>query len=227
MPSAKLLDVAQSIMDAYYQDFRSDDAFFDLPDFANWLGRVYGSVADDVAKEIYANSLVETGMGQLTFSQDWWQSEDFDVKRKDGEVYLDLDIKYLGFTYDTQNSGIQLVQPIGNNCGNFIRTTLTELWQLNHVTTSNITWWYPSGKNKILLKTTSNVKRARVYYIPTVDDKNFELPSSKEYQIAVTSWQFMMQAKTGTPFVDQTNDSNKNITPQTEINQANLKPLGK
>lgn len=224
MPSPKLLDAAQNVMDAYFQDFRTDDAFFDLPDFAVWIGKVYGSVADEVAKEIYAGSLAETGTGQITFSQDWWQSKVFDIKRSGGEIFIDLDIKYVGFTYDTQNSGIQMLMPIGNGCGTFIRTSLTQLWILKHTTVSDIAWWYPD-RNRILIKTTSNVSKARVYYIPTAEDDNFKLPSSKEYAIAATAWNFMMQAKQGTPFVDMTNDQNKNITPQTEINTQNLKPL--
>ena len=60
MPVSKALKIAaQGIMDLYYQDFRPDDAFFDLEDFAKWIGQVYGSVADNVAKEIYAASRSE------------------------------------------------------------------------------------------------------------------------------------------------------------------------
>lgn len=226
--SSKLLDAAQFVMDSYYQDFAPDDSFFRLEDFAHWLAIVYGKDADDVAQMIYKNSLGETGQGQITFNQDWWAFKDFDVKNKDNQQFIELDIKYLGFTYDTQNSGIQLVTPIGinGNCGNFERTSLTELWKLNHHTMNSIVWWYPNG-DLISFKVASacKPKKVRVWYLPAVDDENFKLPSSREFIQATTAWQFMIQAKTGTPFSDRTNDSNPDITPQTEANSQNLKPL--
>jgi len=213
MASKALLRAAQSIMDQYYQDFRPDDAFFDLEDFAIWIGQVYGDVVNKVAMEIYAGSRGETGMGQLIFSQDFWAKKTVPVKFKEAtDSIIDIsDLKYTGFTYDTQNSGIQQV---GGT--NFIRTTLTELWQLNRMsTTSLIYWWDDFGEIK-LRGTCAIPKEVAVYYIPTPEDLEFKLPKSKEFEIATVAWNFMITAKKGTPFVDATNNSNKNPIPQTE-----------
>lgn len=228
MPNDKLLDVAQRVMDSYYQDFAPSDAFFTLDDFAYWLGRVYEKDADDTAQGIYKLSLAEQGMGYITFTQDWWKSKEFTVKNKDGQYFIELDIKYVGFTYDTQNSGIQLLTPVGaqGNCGNFIRTTLTEIWQLNHVTFSSNVWWYIDDE-RIVFKFSGNANptKVKVFYVPKSEDENFDLPKSREFVIATTAWQFMIQAKTGTPIIDTTNDQNRNKTIETEINKKQLQPL--
>lgn len=228
MLTAKLLDVAQRIMDSYYQDFAPADAFFKLDDFGYWLGRVYEKNADDVAQNIYKLSLAETGTAQITFSQDWWKSKEYEVQRKDGISYIDLDIKYMGFKYDTQNSGIQLLMAAGNkgNCGNYIRTTLTEIWQLEHVTTSSNVWWYIDD-NKIFFRFSGNCNptKVKIFYIPKSEDENFDLPKSEEFLIATTSWNFMIQAKAGVPVIDSTNNLNRNVTVGSEIDKTQLQPL--
>lgn len=217
MPVSKALKIAaQHIMDSYYQDFKPDDAFFDLEDFAVWIGKVYGKVADDVAKEIYAASRSE-GMPMIIFSQDWWAVKTAPIK--DNVVDLS-NIKYTGFTYDTQVSGIQQL----SDGVRFIRTTTTELWQLEGIAGSTNIYWY-AILNKIKVKASCNIpKEVEVYYIPTPEDSEFKLPKSKEFEIATMAWNYMIQAKSGTPFVDTTNDSNKNITPQTETDNKQLQP---
>lgn len=219
MAVSKALKIAaQGIMDLYYQDFRPDDSFFDLEDFAIWIGQCYGSIADNVAKEIYAASRSE-GMPMIIFSQDWWAKKPVKIKDDAADI---SDIKFTGFTYDTQTSGIQ---QLGKG-SKFIRTTLTELWQLEGMSKSeNIFWW--TNFNKIEFKASCAIpKTVDVYYIPSPEDSEFKLPKSKEFEIATTAWNLMIAAKKETPFVDATNNSNKNITPQTEVDGNQLKPVG-
>lgn len=221
MASKALLIAAQSIMDSYYQDFAPDDSFFQLEDFADWLGKAYGKIADDVAKQIYQGSRDETGTGQITFSQDWWAKKNAKIG-KDG--LLEIDFKIAGFTYDEQNSGIQEVK----GAGKYIRTTLTELWVLDGNGKSNIIYWWPEFDKIKFQSSGCNVegKSVDVYYIPSADDEQFKLPKSKEFEIATTAWNFMMSAKKETPYVDMTNDSNQNVTPQTETDTKEIKPVG-
>lgn len=221
MATEALLKSAQSIMDIYYQDIAPDDAFFALEDFAGWIGKVYGKVADDVAKQIYQGSRDETGTGQITFSQEWWAKKNAKIS-EDGKITIDF--KIAGFTYDNQNSGIQEVR----GTGKYIRTSLTELWVLDGNGKSSIVYWWPEFDTLNFKSSGCEVKNKEVdiYYIPAADDDNFKLPKSKEFEIATTAWNLMMSAKKETPFVDQTNDSNKNITPQTEVDTKQVKPVG-
>lgn len=219
MAVSKALKVAaQGIMDLYYQDFRPDDSFFDLEDFANWIGQCYGSIADNVAKEIYAASRSE-GMPMIIFSQDWWAKKTVPVKDNVADI---SDLKFTGFTYDTQTSGIQ---QIGDG-KRFVRTTLTELWILDGLRSqsSNIYWYVDFGALKF--KASCDIPQTvDVYYIPTPDDSGFKLPKSKEFEIATTAWNLMIAAKKETPFVDTTNNSNKNVTPATEADAATAQPV--
>lgn len=218
MAVSKALKVAaQAVMDQYYQNFRPDDAFFDIEDFAGWVARAYGSIADNVAKEIYATSRQE-GMPMIIFSDDWWAKKTVPIKDDVADI---KDLKYTGFTYDTQTSGIQQV----GDGKRFIRTTLTEQWMFDRVNESNIIYWY-SDFGKLKFKATCNLpKEVDVYYIPTPQDSEFKLPKSKEFEIATVAWNFMMAAKKETPFVDTTNNSNKNITPNTEVDLTQTQPV--
>lgn len=219
MAVSKALKVAaQGIMDLYYQDFKPDDAFFDLEDFATWIGHCYGSIADNVAKEIYDASRSE-GMPMIIFSQDWWAKKTVTVKDKVADI---SDLKFTGFTYDNQTSGIQQV---GNGV-NFIRTTLTGLWQLGQRRSKvNIIYWY-TDFGKLKFEGTCTIPESvDVYYIPTPDDDQFKLPKSKAFEIATTAWNLMIAAKKETPFVDTTNNSNKNVTPATEVDTSTAQPV--
>ncbi len=222
MASEKLLLAAQSIMDAYFQDYAPADGFFRIEDFADWLGKAYGKYADETAKEIYKNTLQEMGIGQITFSQDWWVKKVLDVK----EEAAPLEFKYMGFTYDMQQSGIQEIMPIGNHsCGSFMRTTLTDLWILGNMSRNNIVWWY-TDFDKIKFKTSANLpKQIAVYYIPSPDDDEFKIPPSKAFEIATLAFNFMVAAKKETQFVDDTNNANKNILPQTETDSKQVNPI--
>lgn len=218
MAISKALKVAaQGVMDLYYQDFKPDEAFFDIEDFAGWVGKVYGSVANAVAKEIYDASRSE-GIPMIIFSQDWWARKTVSVKENIADI---SDLKYTGFTYDTQTSGIQ---QIGNGV-RFIRTTLTQLWELERRSQSSIIYWY-TDFGKIKFDATCDLpKEVDVYYIPTPEDSEFKLPKSKEFDIATMAWNLMIAAKKETPFVDSTNNSNKNITPATEVDTATAQPV--
>jgi len=220
MAVSKALKVAaQAIMDAYYQDFKPDEAFFDIEDFAGWIGKVYGKVADDVAKEIYANSRSE-GMPMLIFSSDWWVKKKVAVKDNAADI---KDLKFTGFTYDSQVSGIQQV----GDGKRFIRTTLSELWQFDRLHKSNIIYWYSDFAQLKFVASCEVPKEVDVYYIPTPEDSEFKLPKSKEFEIAAAAWNFMISAKKETPFVDTTNNSNKNISPATEVDVSQTQPVTK
>jgi len=217
MATQKLLLEAQVIMDSYYQDFAPDDSFFRIEDFAEWVGKAYGKMADETAKEIYKNSLMEGGIGQLIFSQDWWAKKSYVLKDNSCEI----DFKSVGFTYDTQNSFIQEIIAPGNS---LIRTTITELWILQGMSKSNTVYWYPlpgncDEKGKVTFWSNSDCipKKVDIYYIPAADDDNFKIPSSKAFEIAALAFNFMISAKKETPVVDMTNNTNPNVAPQTEI----------
>jgi len=224
----RLKIIAQEVMDAYFQDFAPADGFFRIEDFASWLGKAYGKIADDVAKEIYKLSVAESGNGQIIFSNDWWAFVEKPVTHKDGEFYIDVDFKHLGFTYDSQNSGIQELVPAGSegNCGLFMRTTITDLWVTTNVAKNNIVWWYEAaGKIKFKCSGDCNPKKVTIYYIPTADDDNFKMPTSKAFDIATLAYNFMITSKKENPFVDDTNNANKNVSPQTETDLKQLNPV--
>lgn len=107
-----------------------------------------------------------------------------------------------------------------------MRTTITDVWITEGMSKNNIVWWYQAG-DKLKFKTNSNCNptKVTVYYIPTAEDDNFKLPSSKAFEIATTAYNVMIAAKKQTPFVDDTNNANKNILPETETDLKTRNPI--
>lgn len=224
MATEALTRAAQAVMDIYYNDFAPEDAFFSVEDFGHWIGVIYDKDVDDIARSTYSNSFSETGSGQITFSPDFVKSKEYKVKHLDGELFVELDIQVASFTYDNQNSGIQEIFPIGKkgNCGEYIRTTWDQLWKLKMVPYSNVVWWYSSA-DRLEFKNNSGCypQNVRVMYVPSSEDEQFTLPKSREFDIATRAWALMMQAKQG--IVDMTNNGNKLVTTETEIDKNQLK----
>lgn len=225
MATEALLKSAQHLLDIYFQDYAPEDAFFSVEDFAYWVGTVYDKDVDDIARLQYSNSFSETGTGQITFSPDFLISKEFPVIHKDGELYAQVNISAASFTYDSQNSGVQEVFAVGKkgNCGECIRTTYTELWKLKLLSYSNKVWWFYTG-NRIEFKNNSGCypQKIKVVYVPSSADADFKLPKSREFDIATRAWALMAQARQGT-IPDQTNNGNKLVTTETEIDKSQLK----
>lgn len=227
MPSEALLNAAQHVMDAYLQNFASEDEFFQIEDYAYWLGVSYDKDVANTANEIYQISRSEIGDGQITFSDGYIQYKDYPVTKKDGRPIIKLDIDVASFTWDTQNSGIQDVFSVGkNSCGELIRTTISERWHLSSITKTNKVWWLMMGKEIEFINNNGVFpSKVRVAYVPSSKDENFKIPSGREMDIAVQAYNFMQNAKQGTPIIDVTNDGNPNSSPQTELNIATSKPV--
>lgn len=226
--NAALKIAAQSVMDSYFQDYAAGDSFFRIEDFAFWLGKAHGKYADEVAKEKYGLTRSESGTGAITFSSEWWAKKVYEVKvDKDGIISADIDFKTVDFTYDSQESGIQEVQPTTAGSCNYVRTTLTELWMLKNLSKSNIAWWYRDDcKIKFLVNSMCQPKSIAVYYIASAEDEGFKLPPSKAFEIATLAFNYMTAAKKETQFVDMTNNQNKNVIPQIETDAKPAKPVG-
>lgn len=227
MPSEALLNAAQHVMDAYLQNFASEDEFFKLEDFAYWVGVSYDEDIANIAEQLYLLSRSDSGDGQITFSDGFIQYKDYTVQKEDGRPIIKLDVDTPVFRYDTQNSVIQDIFSIGKgNCGGLIRTTLSERWQLSSITKTNMVWWLMMGKEVEFINNNGVFpSKVRVAYIPSSKDPNFKIPTGREKAIAIQAYNMMQEAKNGNPIVDMTNDGNPNVSPQTELNIATSKPV--
>jgi hypothetical protein len=216
--------LAQHIMDLYYQSFKSDDEFFELLHFEYLAGVAYAKLLQNEYENNYKLNLHEEGYGYVTLSQDWLRAEEHKIKKDaDGRYFIQLDMAPFSFLYDSQNSSIQDVIPLGQNSQKeFIRMGSQERWKIKASRGTRIIFWYLE-KDKIYAaseNTNGMPERLKVLYVPAPEkdiSDDFTIPVTKEADIISWVLNIMFTARQGT-VVDMTNDANPNKTLATEIN---------
>jgi hypothetical protein len=217
----KIKILAQDIMDAYYQDFKSHEDFFELDYFVRQVKYVY----DELLKAEYERRRQELRQERaaqelfVSFDESWLQREEFELE---GKTELILKHNIFSFPFNTDNSGVQDLLPLDSNCI-FARTTESGFWKRKYdPTTNEVTWWYVKGNNKIALKHTCTAQKAAALYVAEVHD-DLDISGSFANAIQTQVLTLMFGAKNGN-IINETNDGNKNKTIQTESNSDQVKP---
>lgn len=218
---AQLGITAQNLMDLWYQEDPSAEEFFEIYHFKYMVSIAYAQLLQEEYNQSYKKSLQEEGIGIPSLSSDWYISEEVKVIPS-GDVSpfkSELKRKPFAFAFDRQNSGVKDILPISGKCRDFIRIALESKWQLDHVPTENIVYWYVLDKNIYFEKLFCGTKAVRILYIPSIDDleDTASIPSVYEGQIIAGALQLMKMAKDGV-VINTTNDNNPNAALETEIN---------
>lgn len=228
----KLVNTAQALMDMYYQNYKTDEDFFDLTHFRYLCGVVYSKILEDEYKEARAIAKAETGYTEISLQSDWLQEIEVEIKESDdpyeqGDMVAKLPFRPFSFPYDPYSFGIQSIIPKrAGGCKNFVRSSQKSEWIDCLMPNNSNIYWMMSSAKKLRFK---NVKcdlgdKVKLLYIPEITDEAFgldggDVPASKEEMIIMRGLQLMMAARQGT-VVDFTNNSNPNKTIQTEIDTA-------
>lgn len=224
---ASITILGQTIMDLYYQQYKSDEDFFEEEHFQYLVTVAYAKLLQDEYEKSYAKARAEKGRGEAQLNPQWFIPEDHELQASDlGDKEISLKNCPFSFRFDEQSSSIQGVYPLGGKCSELIRTNIESLWALKHVPTTNIVWWYPVG-NKIIFKNIHcGLKRVKILYIPSLKDIDDECGVPDSMQGDIMDWvlQRMSVARQG-GVIDMTADQNPNKMIETEINTAfrNLK----
>lgn len=219
---ASLIITAQNCMDLYYQQFKSDEDFFEDYHFKYLCGVAYAKILQDEYEKSYKLNLMEKGIGMASINPQWFVAEEIELKASDiGDKEIQLKACPFTFRFDMQSSGIQGLYPLNGTCGDFIRINVDDKWKLKTVPTTNIVWWYPFSDKIIFENIRCGLKKVKVLYIPSLKDVEDKcgLPDSMEADIIDWVLQRMFLARNGT-VVDMTNDQNPNKALETEINTA-------
>ena len=222
--SQPLSTVAQYAMDEYYQNFRADLDFFDLPDFVFHCG----NTVTDYYKQEYDKMRAENRQDKqdeiLSFSSDVLSQQEVELKWVDNVLTAVLEYPFMSFPYDVWNTGLQTIIPAsGKDLGIFKRSALAEIWKFTHLPEDNKIYWYPAGGLNINFykNCNCNVKTAIVFYVPSVND-NMSVPDGIIAHVVNNTVAMMKQIKEGT-VVKKELDRNQNQTLQTEANPMALK----
>lgn len=221
--SEPLSRVSQFAMDQFYQNFKSDTDFFDLPDFVFHCG----ATVTDYYKQEWEKLRVENRQEKqdeiISFSIGALSEQDITIDFKDGVLSAKIEKPYMTFPYDQWEVGLQMIIPKKGDDGIFKRSSLSEIWKFKHLVGDNKIYWYPTSKTKIRFfkKNNCSVKEATLFYVPIVND-DMLVPDGIIRWVVDNTVMTMKQIKDGT-IVKKSLDGNENVVLQTEMNKEAIK----
>lgn len=221
---AKLIDVAEMLQDMYYQAYRTDEDFFDLPHFEYICAMVYSKILENEYKIARAESKTEEGISSVIINGDYLVKEKVAPKKEDGDYILTLKQSIFQFQFDKNNTGIQRISNPNQGCKRFVRTNMQKSdWMSGILPKTDRVFFYGTGKQVVLKNVTCALNaELTVMYVPeisSVDSEEAIIPEGKGYDVVTIGMDLMKRARNG-EVIDMTNNSNPNKVIQTEIDNV-------
>jgi len=215
--------VGQRSMDLFYQNYKSNTDFFDLPDFIYYSGDTLADYYLQEYKQLKAVMRSDKQEEVVSFSENILSEQELEVETHEGAMVAKLKQPFLSFPYDEQSSGIQFIFPVScKDCPSIIRSSLTQIWKFKHVPITNKVYWYINRPMQLALWTNSNVmlKKIRVLYVPT-PTPDAEVPDTLVDFITTNTVTKMKGIAQGV-VVKKAQDGNQNKIIESEINKESL-----
>lgn len=217
-------------MDNFYQAYKGEDDFWELEDFISMVGNTVASMYLSAYQQAYQMLRQDKKQEVITFDAGWLLSQIIDVETVKGKSSAILSKPVMTFPYDNNSIGIQDVFIIEPNCDEPLeRTSLGQLWQLKYIDEDcNVKFFYADVPDydckivsKIGFKNAGNVKKVKVYYVPSMNDGDALVCDGMISDAITKTILSMKQIATGT-VVDETPNSNSNKILQTELDKSTL-----
>jgi hypothetical protein len=220
---ALLKDIAQIVMDLYYQNYKSDEEFFKKHHFKYLITVCYNDFIQKYYDQSYTKNLAENGHAEVDLSSDWFVEEVVEVKLENGFYSALLKNRPYAFLHDNQYRSISDIIPEECACDlRLSRIKHVERWKLGSLPATSYTFWYLIGGNKIRFeKVKCGLGTIRVLVLPalvTMDDAAI-IPDGLSKNVIDATLNLMFQARQGV-VVDLTNNQNPNKTMETEVDTA-------
>lgn len=227
MNTTTLKVVADLTGDLYYQGKIPDDAEFGYNYFKELVSGVYATLINDEFNLNKVKNKSDSGSSYVEVSADWLIKEDVVVEKEKGDYVIRTKSNIQTFRYDAMSSGVQFIDLADRKdteCLKLKRCTLKESNKTHLLPPSSVVFFFLEKENTIKLKGKVNAgEKFTVYYIPSLDtqDDNALISEDKKMAIVSTALSVMFGSKNG-EIKDATNDSNSNVSPQTELNKDTL-----
>ena len=210
-------------MDLHLGNFRSNSDFFDLSDYAYYVGAEVADLFRQEYMQKYGELRQEKSDSMVEFDPTWLNEKELDVEIKDGRYFAKLDFGFMNFPYDAQSTGIQSVISITPNYGKELqRVTLNQVWQLQYIPATNEIFFQPEKTRLNIFKYgTANTNKIKVFYIPAISE-DMEVPDGL-VELAITNTISKMKGLLQGNVVKKSIDGNINRVMETEIDKDQLK----
>lgn len=215
--------IAQRTMDLYFQSYKSSSQFFDIDDFIFYTGATISDIYQQEAKQQYAELRALKMESVVSFPADWLLEQPLKVKRKDGEIFAELEQPVMGFSFDNQILGLQDVIPIKPRDILFERTTQSAAWQNRLTPITNRVFWYGMKDKVVFLNNGNcNVSEVSVLYVPAINNSML-VPEGIVNMAINQTVATMKQLAQATIEKKGTDGQGQNKTIETEMNKMALK----
>ncbi|HEU4608974.1 MAG TPA: hypothetical protein VFS31_12750, partial [Chitinophagaceae bacterium] len=165
-----LREVGQMAADLYYQDYKSDDQFFDLEHFFFLLGSEYVKMIKAEATANKKENKVFTGYSYIEISPYWVKNTTIDVKADNGRAKISLPEPVFQFDYDAVGSAIQDIYGVDcgktTDCSEIIRIPYTDRWMACAMPPNGKIYYYLLGNDVHFINVHCNLQKVEITYVP-------------------------------------------------------------
>lgn len=227
MPTS-LDQLAERAQDLYYQDYAPRDKFFDVEDFKFHAAAYYSTALNTLYQIAKKENKSQDGFTNMEASAAWLMPEVLPVQKDDDGFFLQPSSGIFSFDFDAFANGLNGLRATGKSCNGrkteLIKLSNNEVRFLSLSPETSIVYYWLAPGNKI--RTTCDVKEAEIWYIPTVvnSDGNCLLSDNIVSDVIKSVLTIMFGAKSGN-VIQEANDGNKNLNPNTQTNPALTKNL--
>lgn len=220
--------IGQLAMDNFYENYKGDDDFWELPDFITMCGNTAAEMYQTFYQQAYQMLRQEKKQEVVSFDAGWLLAQDVEVTKDGKFLFVELDKPVMTFPYDQSSIGIQnvfILEPYSDDeCE---RTSLSQKWQLKYTPKINKVFFYSDvapmncdvvSKISFINKGDCSIKKVRVLYVPVLNDGDAVIPDGIINGVISKTVLTMKQIAEGT-VVDKTADSNNNKILQSELDK--------
>lgn len=224
---AKLGDIAQQVMDLYYQNFPDNAAFFDLEDFKDHVATTYTDLLDTLFQLERKDRKANEGFANVEIPPQWTLPETLEVKfdKEKSKFFINTEWPIYAFKFDATAYALQPLVGLGNGCNNkpcrFRRITLYEAQFQNVTPPVSVVFYYLNSATEIVFLGAKEGAKVEAHYIPQIvgADDDCLLADSIVRTVIDACLERFFKSKNGN-FVDKANDQNPNVVPQQQINPS-------
>lgn len=217
-----LTQLAEKAQDQYYQDYAPRDKFFDLDDFKFHAATYYSAALNLLYQAARRENKAQDGFANMEIPAAWLITERLPVQKdEDGRYFIKPTFDVFSFDYDAFANGLNGLRSTGKGCNGktfeLIKISNNDPRFLQLMPETGIVFYFLAPNNKITL--TQDIKEGELWYIPRVvdNDSTCVLSDNIAADVIMKTLTMMFGAKNGN-LIQQSNDGNKNLNPQTQDN---------
>jgi hypothetical protein len=218
-----LQQLAQRVMDLYYQNYPPNDAFLDIDDFKFHIAAIYSSKLAAEFEVMRREGRTETGFPNVQLSPQWLQEEVLTIQYSEEEHrhYANTSRPVFGFKWDGTACSLQGVHSHDPLHHKIYRKISLHERRFRHVLPEikDRILFYLNSDKEIVFWNAQKGDKIKVQYIPSVLGEENDCKLSEDLAAEIQgALELMFKAKAGN-FIQKADNQNPNIIPEQQVDK--------